>query len=149
MNKDTMEKQKVIAMIQNVYKEINKIENTYLQFDALNVSQRAIIETLFKSSLTVPQIAKQHNVSRQHIQTNVNSLLEKELVVTKQNIHHKRSHLVVLTRKGEKLFKEITGFEKRFIEDLFNELDTKDIAVTQKSLQSIFVKAQAISEAIK
>lgn len=139
----------LILTIKNLYKEINKISNTYLHYDDLNVSQRLILEELLHQTLTVPQIAKSHNVSRQHIQTNVNALLKKELIKSKENSNHKRSRLMELTSKGKQLFTEIEDFEQRFIADLLSEITQKEITITTQSLQSMFLKAQAISEAIK
>lgn len=149
MDKQLAQKMNLIDSLKSLHKEINKISNTYLQYDAINVSQRAILENLLDQSFTVPQIAKKHNVSRQHIQTNVNNLIEKSFVISEKNVAHKRSNLITITQKGKKLFEEIVEFENRLISDLFSDLNESQIITTQSTLKTMHVKAQAISEAIK
>ena len=62
--------------------------------------------------LSVPEIAEQYKVSRQHIQVTVNSLLEIGLVATKENPRHKRSPLIMLNAKGRKLFAAVLKKEE-------------------------------------
>ena len=149
MDKQTPEKNDLILTIKSLYKEINKISNTYLQYDEINVSQRSILEALLESSLTVPKIAKRHGVSRQHIQTNVNNLIKKGFVVSVDNEAHKRSNLISITQRGQTLFEEIMTFEKGLLSDLFTDIKNSDISTTKDVLSNMHVKAQAISEAIK
>jgi len=62
--------------------------------------------------LSVPEVAEQYKVSRQHIQVTVNSLLEMRLVATKENPRHKRSPLIMLNAKGRKLFAAVLKKEE-------------------------------------
>lgn len=51
---------------------------------------------------TVPQLARAHEVSRQHIQVVANGLAEQELVEFVPNPAHRRSKLVKLTALGDR-----------------------------------------------
>jgi DNA-binding MarR family transcriptional regulator len=58
----------------------------------------------------VPQLARAHSVSRQHIQALVNPLAEEGLVEFVDNPAHKRSRLVRLTATGKE---HIAGLTRR------------------------------------
>lgn len=74
----------------------------------INSSMRAVLEGLGSSSgRTVPDLARERGVSRQHIQTVVNALLEENLVSVVENPEHKRSVLYLLTPGGAATFAEI------------------------------------------
>ena len=76
-------------------------------------SMRAVLETLFHHELqSVPDIAQAKGVSRQHIQTVMNQLLEAGLVDAIRNPAHKRSPLFGLSAKGGRLFREIQRRER-------------------------------------
>lgn len=74
----------------------------------VNPSMRAVMETLAANGeQTVPDIAKQKGVSRQHIQSIMNSLGGGGFVQLIDNPAHKRSPLFALTAKGEATFTKI------------------------------------------
>lgn len=74
----------------------------------VNPSMRAVMETLAANGAqTVPDIARQKGVSRQHIQTIMNALGDAGFVELVDNPAHKRSPLFALTAKGEVVFAEI------------------------------------------
>ena len=56
---------------------------------------------------TVPQLARTRPVTRQHIQTLVNGLLDDGLVKLIDNPRHKRSRLVALTAAGKGHYKKL------------------------------------------
>ena len=61
--------------------------------DLVETSGRAVLEHLtHNGATTVPDIPRARGVSRQHIQTIVNSLSERDLVTTEPNPSHRRSH---------------------------------------------------------
>lgn len=87
--------------------------------------------------MSVPEIAEQYNVSSQHIQGTVNSLLDSGLVVTKENPRHKRSPLIMLNAKGRELFGAIFKKDEEAIDILFSHVSKKSIHITQQTLQSL------------
>ena len=56
---------------------------------------------------TVPQLARARPVTRQHIQTLVNGLLDDGLVRLIDNPRHKRSRLVALTAAGKRRYEKL------------------------------------------
>ena len=74
----------VIWLIRRLFRALSQKSSENLEGLGISVAERAVMEFLYpEKMLSVPEIAEQYNVSRQHIQVTVNSLLESELVVTK------------------------------------------------------------------
>ena len=67
-------------------------------------SQRAVLEFLSQHQpQTVPQMARENSVTRQHIQIIVNKLLEDGLVECISNPAHNRSSLIQMTSSGRQI----------------------------------------------
>ncbi|MDP8221742.1 MAG: helix-turn-helix domain-containing protein [Candidatus Lernaella stagnicola] len=67
---------------------------------------------------TVPRMARRRSVSRQYIQSIVNGLLERDLVTYKENPHHRKSKLVVLTPAGTRLVDRMNAREAELLQGL-------------------------------
>jgi DNA-binding MarR family transcriptional regulator len=87
--------------------------------------------------LSVPEIAEQYKVSRQHVQATVNSLLDSGLVVTRENPRHKRSPLIMLNAKGRKLFGAVLRKDEEVIKNLFSRISRSSVQVTRQTLQAL------------
>lgn len=85
----------------------------------LSAGRRSLIKSLgAHGPRTVPQMAKVRCVSRQHVQTLVNSLREDGLVRSVENPSHLRSLLIELTPKGRRFLAEMESREvvlRRFL----------------------------------
>ncbi len=78
----------------------------------INPSMRAVLEGLASGEgRTVPDLARERGVSRQHIQTVMNALLEQGLVRAVENPGHKRSVFYRLTRGGAEAFARVRARE--------------------------------------
>lgn len=79
---------------------------------AVSVQVRGVLELLLlHGPATVPGMARTRGVSRQHIQQQVDTLLEKGLVERRDNPAHKRSSLIGLTDKGRALIQNVRAEE--------------------------------------
>ena len=73
---------------------------------------RGVLELLLLGGpTTVPGIARARGVSRQHIQQQVDALLEREWVARRENPAHKRSPLIELTDEGRALIQNMRAAE--------------------------------------
>lgn len=91
-------------------------------------SMRAVLEGLdAREGRTVPDLAKQRGVSRQHIQTVMNALLEQDLVRVVENPDHKRSVLYLLTPKGADTFEAVRRREAEPMTELAAALPDKEV----------------------
>ena len=128
----------VIWLIRRLFRALSQKSNEILEGLGISVADRAVMEFLYPDKmLSVPEIAEQYKVSRQHIQATVNSLLEAGLVVTKDNPRHKRSPFIVLNAKGRELFGEILRKDEEAVEVLFSRISKSSVRVTRQTLQSL------------
>ncbi|MDH4108631.1 MAG: MarR family winged helix-turn-helix transcriptional regulator [Gammaproteobacteria bacterium] len=83
---------------------------------SVTMAQRAVLEFLLKNGPgTVPAIARQRRVTRQHVQSLVNPLLEAGFVEPVENPEHRRSRLMALTPAGEHLIRSMRQREEKFL----------------------------------
>ena len=98
----------LIWQTRRLFQRLRATSDELLDATGINSSQRAVLEFLHgQPPQTVPAIARERTVSRQHIQTVVNDLLELGLVEAIDNPSHKRSPLIRTTAAGEALFASI------------------------------------------
>lgn len=88
---------------------------------------------------TVPQMARARPVSRQHIQIQVNRLLEAGLVQTSPNPAHRRSHLIRLTPFGAETLKALRRREAQ-------SLAQSPLASSKKELRSAAATLRTVRE---
>lgn len=104
----------------------------------ITASMRAVMETLHeRGPRTVPQVAREQGVSRQHIQVVVNGLLEAGLVECLDNPDHLRSPIVRLTAAGTKACEAVRRREERLLADLAKRIPGADLKVTLKTLDAM------------
>lgn len=87
---------------------------------------------------TVPQMARARPVSRQHIQMLVNPLVERRCVELADNPAHKRSKLVRLTPKGQRLVDRMRKRESKVLGALgtgMSERQLRSAAAVVRSLR--------------
>ncbi len=85
--------------------------------EAPSAGKRGVLQSLRRHGpLTVPQMARQRPVSRQHIQVLVNGLLDSGYVELMDNPGHKRSKLVRLTPTGTALIDAMLERERLLVE---------------------------------
>jgi DNA-binding MarR family transcriptional regulator len=132
------ESYQVIWLIRRLFRALGQKSNENLAEFGISAADRAVMEFLYPDKmLSVPDIAEQYQVSRQHIQATVNSLLDAGLVTTKDNPRHKRSLLILLNPKGRELFAAILKQDEQIIEVLFSGISKSSIQVTQQTLQTL------------
>jgi DNA-binding MarR family transcriptional regulator len=99
---------------------------------------RAVLEFLQARGPTpVPRIARSRGVSRQHIQTIVNELLDEGLVELRDNPAHRRSCLVTLTAVGDTTISGIRDTERTVLGDAFADVDTAAVRTATQTLRAL------------
>ncbi len=95
--------------------------------DAGSAARRAVLRALdHGGAQTVPDIARDRGVSRQHIQAVVNGLLDDGLVERTPNPAHRRSHLVRLTAAGESEVEAMVRRDTALLRELDLDVDEMD-----------------------
>jgi DNA-binding MarR family transcriptional regulator len=129
---------KVTWLIRRLFRAMAERADAYLRNSGLTAADRAVMEFLYPDSqLTVPQIARRYQVSRQHVQVTANRLLEEGLLRTHENPQHKRSPLLRLSELGRDAFAEIRHNEDALLDALYADIEIADIATTRRTLEAL------------
>ena len=86
---------------------------------------------------TVPDLARERPVSRQHIQTLVNELLLEGLVETQSNPSHRRSPLVTLTDEGRRRFRLMRERETQMLARTAPAISHADMAAVTRLFDAL------------
>jgi DNA-binding MarR family transcriptional regulator len=128
----------VIWLIRKLFRALAQKSSENLEGFGISVADRAVMEFLYPDKrLSVPEIAEKYNVSRQHVQVTVNSLLESKLAVTKENPRHKRSPHIMLNAKSRELFNKVLKKDEEAVKLLFSHISKNKVQITRQTLQSL------------
>jgi DNA-binding MarR family transcriptional regulator len=106
--------------------------------EPVTLGMRGVLEYLLRNGpATVPDIARNRFVTRQHIQKLVNGLLEQELVQLESNPAHQRSSLVNLTRQGERTFLRMRKREDALFDETNFRVAKRDIRAAAETLRTV------------
>lgn len=109
----------LIDEVRLLFHRLDRVAGELHRREGITTGQRGILEFLLnRGAASVPQIARARNVTRQHIQLLVNSLLESGLVVGQENPAHRRSRLIELSAGGRRAILRMKKRETRLLEQL-------------------------------
>lgn len=104
----------------------------------ISAAMRGVMESLARGGpRSVPDLARERPVSRQHIQTIVDALLQAGHVELHENPAHKKSRLVALSRRGAALFAEMMAAETAFLRKVTARMGTSDPAAVRLVLAGL------------
>ena len=125
-------------LIRRVFRSMASAADEYLQDSGLSAADRAVMEFLYPNErLSVPEIARRYDVSRQHVQVTVNSLLQRGLLRSATNPQHRRSKLIRLSALGRECFAEIRRNEAALVDELFSGIPDEALSATHRTLTSL------------
>ena len=123
-------------LVRRLFRAMGENANVYLESLGISAAERAVMEFLYKNeTVTVPDISRRYNVSRQHIQVTVNRLKKKGLVLISDNPQHKRSSLISLSAKGKTLFKKVLIKDEKAIKRALSGISIDKQRTTREVLQ--------------
>lgn len=129
----------VIWLIRRLFRALAQAADGYLRVHGLSAADRAVLEFLYpEGALSVPEIASRYQVSRQHVQVTVNTLLGDGFLETRANPRHKRSPLIALTYVGRELFEKVRKIEAEIVDALFVDIPSDDVECTRQTLEAIY-----------
>jgi DNA-binding MarR family transcriptional regulator len=137
MTNGTKELADVMAVIRKCFNQMKALSDELHEPLGVTSSMRSVLEYLSAhGSDTVPRIARQKGVTRQHIQTIMNVLLEQELVESVENPAHKRSTLFRLTSGGEAAYAEVAAAEQAPLKRMLANLENVPINEAWQALEA-------------
>ena len=126
----------VIWLVRRLFRSLAHKSDELLEEFGISAAERAVLEFLYPDTrLSVPQVARRYQVSRQHVQVTANSLTDKGLIETLENPRHKRSPLIQLSARGHALFSRVLANDQQVVESLFSGLPAADLAATRRTLR--------------
>lgn len=138
MTRDDSSAYRITWLIRRLFRAMGQRANEQLAHRGLTAADRAVLEFLSGTDgLTVPEIAARYQVSRQHVQVTVNRLVDKGLLMTRENPQHKRSHLIALTARGRRLFARILDEDLATVEEWFAEMPAAERRDLRRTLESL------------
>ncbi|MDQ0463246.1 DNA-binding MarR family transcriptional regulator [Caulobacter ginsengisoli] len=103
----------------------------------VTTSMRGVMVSLARDGeRTVPELARERPVSRQHIQTVVDALTAAGLAMSRPNPQHRRSVLIVLTAEGRRLFETMQARETELFRSA-HPADPADIAAAHRVFDAL------------
>ncbi|MGA0334353.1 MAG: MarR family winged helix-turn-helix transcriptional regulator [Kiritimatiellia bacterium] len=134
-----------IELYQDLFEEIRRIHNQLRwlgdqvhEKDGQTSAKRSLLLSLHREGpSTVPQLARERLVSRQIIQTQINLLVEEELVTPQANPRHKRSKQMILTRKGRQVVDKMLEREGELLRQAGDPLPPGGLEETVKHLHKL------------
>lgn len=128
-------------LVRRLFRSLAVLADDYLADGGISAADRAVLEFLYpEQRLSVPDIARKYEVSRQHVQVTVNNLTSRGLLHDIENPNHKRSRLLQLSDLGRQRFAEIRRKESEIVERLFSNISDDSISITRDTLQDLLNK---------
>ena len=125
-------------LVRRLFRAMAAAADNYLAASGLSAADRAVMEFLYpRQELSVPEIARRYNVSRQHVQVTVNALLEKGLLRGIANPQHKRSRLMRLSDLGRDSFDEIRHNETALVKKIFGDVSDDALETTRATIKAL------------
>jgi DNA-binding MarR family transcriptional regulator len=136
----------IVAEIQRLSPLLAEISAVLHAATGISRPMRKVLERLVDDGkATVPALAEALDVTRQHVQTVVNDLIDKRLVRAIDNPQHRRSKLIVATDRGEAALKEIRAREAPIGNKLAAELSAADAEVAASALAKLRERLEALA----
>lgn len=139
----------MIKTLRACFQQLKTLGDDLHEDIGVTASMRAVLEAAVEGGAqTVPQIARAKSVTRQHIQTIVDVLLEERLVDLRDNPNHARSPFVVATDKGKKRFAEMRRREDHLLSDIAGKLKAQDVETATQTLEALtgFLQARQMQD---
>lgn len=124
----------IIRKVPLLFHRMREVGNLLHEARGITAAMRGAMQNLEESAMTVPELAAMRPVSRQHMQTQVNALLDAGLARAVPNPNHRRSNLIELTPEGRKTFRAMREAEREHIERLARRETAEDLETTHRLL---------------
>nr|WP_203609995.1 MarR family transcriptional regulator [Streptomyces sp. SID8111] len=118
----------VFDLVGPLYRRVHRKVELTAPLEGLSVGVRAVLDLLHKQGpLTVPQMGRAQDLSRQFVQRMVNEAAAQGLVETAPNPAHRRSRLIRLTTAGTTTIEAVHAREHALLRTIDGNLTTADV----------------------
>ena len=135
----------VYLVVGPLYRKVMRVVERDQTESGLSVGVRAVLEQLRREGeLTVPQMARTQDLSRQFVQRMVNDAASEGWVELVDNPAHRRSSLVRLTGAGSAAIGAVLEREHRLMGQVGGELTDTEIDTTLRVLREMLAGIERI-----
>jgi len=128
----------LIVEVRRAFQALRAVADGLHRDLGITAAMRAVMEHLSDGTpRTVPQVARDKNVTRQHIQQIANALLDARLIHALANPRHQASQLLVLTPLGKETFAEIRRREAAALSKVAKRLHNPDLDYAAATLRDL------------
>lgn len=122
-----MEIKKLSELIVEFYERLSSWEESVVKDSGLTTAQMHTIEIVgHAESIKMKDLAEKTGVTTGTLTVSVDKLEKKGLLQRKPHERDRRSYMIVLTKEGEKYFREHNLFHIKMTEDLVSGLSEKE-----------------------
>ncbi|RLV55814.1 MarR family transcriptional regulator [Aeromicrobium phragmitis] len=131
-----------------VYRKVARIVERDQSVMGMSVGVRSVLDQLRRGGdLTVPQMARDQDLSRQFVQRMVNDALAAGLVELIDNPAHRRSSLVRLTPAGAEAIEAVAAREHRLMSRVGGDLTGDELDATLRVLRHMLAALEEVEAA--
>lgn len=128
----------LVDEVRALFHRLRAAGDVLLQEEGISAQQRSLlIDIQTMGPQTVPDLARQRPVSRQHVQSQMDPLVERQLVERRNNPEHKRAWLYALTHDGLHMVDRIRRRELRWVERAGLPVPVTDLERAKNVLSSV------------
>ncbi|MGJ4857817.1 MarR family winged helix-turn-helix transcriptional regulator [Labrys sp. La1] len=91
----------------------------------------------------VAHLARSMGLNRQGVQRIVNELAEEDLLAFRDNPHHRRARLVVMTARGKAVYEAANRLQKPWVDALSRGLAAEDVTACLRLIETLRVRLEA------
>lgn len=136
----------LLAEVSAVHHRLEAVAQTLHRQGDQSRTRRGVLRELERAGArTVPQLARQRGMTRQHLQVVVNALLADGLVEPARNPEHRRSNLIQLTTAGRTRVAELVGREMELLAGNQLPLPADQLAIARELLRSVRLHLEGLA----
>ncbi|QEN89235.1 MarR family transcriptional regulator [Labrys sp. KNU-23] len=91
----------------------------------------------------VAHLARSMGLNRQGVQRIVNELADEDILAFRDNPHHRRAKLVVMTAKGKAAYEAANRLQKPWVDALAQGVAVEDVTACQRLIETLRVRLEA------
>jgi DNA-binding MarR family transcriptional regulator len=135
----------VYLVVGPLYRKVARVVEHAQPVMGMSVGVRAVLDQLRRGGdLTVPQMARDQDLSRQFVQRMVNDARDAGWVKLVDNPAHRRSSLVHLTRSGARAIGAVTTREHELLRQVGGDLTGAEIDATLRVLTQMLAALEVV-----
>lgn len=135
----------VYVAIGPVYRKVARIVERDQAVMGMSVGVRNVLDQLHRSGpLTVPQMARAQDLSRQFVQRMVNDARDSGFAEIADNPEHRRSSLIHLTADGRTAIEAVAAREHRLMGRVGGDLTAAELDATLRVLHHMLAGLETI-----